>query len=85
MRFILALLLGAVLASGCLAQSFEPVEVQRILRHGPWPPPWMPDPSNRASGKPEAIEFGRRLFFDVRLSGPGTLSCASCHQPNQRR
>jgi cytochrome c peroxidase len=27
------------------------------------------------------IERGRRLFFDTRLSGDGTLSCASCHDP----
>jgi cytochrome c peroxidase len=83
MRFLLALLLGAMLAGGCLAQSFEPAEVQRILQHGHWPPPWTPDPSNRASGNPAAVELGRRLFFDARLSGPGTLSCASCHLPEQ--
>ncbi len=27
------------------------------------------------------IELGRRLYFDTRLSGDGTLSCASCHSP----
>lgn len=26
------------------------------------------------------VELGRRLFFDTRLSGDGTLSCASCHR-----
>nr|WP_245688548.1 cytochrome c peroxidase [Vibrio sonorensis] len=26
-------------------------------------------------------ELGKRLFFDSRLSGNSTLSCASCHQP----
>ena len=25
------------------------------------------------------VELGRRLFYDVRLSGNGTQSCASCH------
>ncbi len=25
------------------------------------------------------VELGRRLFFDTRLSGDGTLSCATCH------
>ncbi|HVT45812.1 MAG TPA: cytochrome c peroxidase [Thermoanaerobaculia bacterium] len=29
------------------------------------------------------FELGRRLFYDVRLSGNGTQSCGSCHQ--QRR
>jgi cytochrome c peroxidase len=40
-----------------------------------------PDPSNRVSGKPEAIAFGRRLFFEPRLSGPGSVLCATCHAP----
>ena len=29
----------------------------------------------------EKVDLGRRLFFDPRLSGDGTVSCASCHQP----
>ena len=28
----------------------------------------------------EKIDLGRRLFYDVRLSGNQTFSCASCHQ-----
>lgn len=27
------------------------------------------------------VELGRTLFFDRRLSGDGTMSCASCHMP----
>lgn len=30
---------------------------------------------------PEKIELGKKLFFDRRLSGDGTMSCASCHDP----
>ena len=30
---------------------------------------------------PEKVELGRRLFHDPRLSGDGTVSCASCHKP----
>jgi cytochrome c peroxidase len=30
---------------------------------------------------PERVRLGRWLFFDTRLSGDGTLSCASCHVP----
>lgn len=29
----------------------------------------------------ETIALGRRLFYDRRLSGDDTLSCASCHNP----
>jgi hypothetical protein len=61
--------------------QFELAELQAILRHGPWPPPWRPDPSNRVSGRPEAIKLGERLFFEPRLSGPGSVLCASCHVP----
>lgn len=28
------------------------------------------------------IELGRQLFFDKRLSKDGTVSCATCHDPN---
>jgi cytochrome c peroxidase len=32
---------------------------------------------------PEKIELGKKLFFDRRLSGDGTMSCATCHDPDQ--
>jgi cytochrome c peroxidase len=32
---------------------------------------------------PQAVELGKKLFFETRLSGNGTKSCASCHQPEQ--
>lgn len=38
-------------------------------------------PPRRESFTPEQIDLGRLLFFDPVLSGPGTLSCASCHHP----
>ena len=70
---------------------FSDSEIKTILSHGPWPAPALPDPTNRVSGKPAAIEFGTLLFFNQRLSGSGTKSCSSCHVPernwtdNQRR
>lgn len=30
---------------------------------------------------PAKVELGRQLFYDVRLSGDGTVACASCHNP----
>ncbi len=39
------------------------------------------DSSNRISGNSQAIAWGKQLFFDLRLSGDGQLSCASCHDP----
>ena len=67
--------------SGLLQFSAE--EKQRILRHGPWPPPEARDPGNRLSGNPQAIALGQRLFFDPRLSGDGNMACATCHIPAQ--
>ena len=29
----------------------------------------------------DKVELGRQLFYDSRLSGDGSVSCASCHQP----
>lgn len=57
-------------------------EVAAILRHGPWPMPWTPDPGNRFSGMPAAARLGRALFFDARVSGAG-LACAGCHRPER--
>ena len=30
----------------------------------------------------EKVELGKLLYFDPRLSGDGTISCASCHNPS---
>ncbi len=30
---------------------------------------------------PDKVELGKKLFFDRRLSGDGTMSCATCHNP----
>ena len=59
------------------------VEIEQVLKHGPWPPPLKPDPSNNASGNAAAVAFGRLLFFETRLSADGKMSCATCHQPDR--
>jgi cytochrome c peroxidase len=86
-RHLLLLLLTG-LASLAWAQPgqrpvFSSGEVQRILALGPWPPASQPDPSNRVSGDAKAIELGRRLFRDPRMSPVGYISCVSCHQPDR--
>ncbi|PCH77243.1 MAG: cytochrome-c peroxidase [Flavobacteriaceae bacterium] len=40
-------------------------------------------PENRDGFSPQQIDLGRYLFFDPILSADGTISCASCHDPNQ--
>jgi cytochrome c peroxidase len=43
--------------------------------------PMPADPSNRVADDPAAQAFGRKLFFDERLSGNGKVACATCHLP----
>ncbi|MBL8861216.1 MAG: cytochrome-c peroxidase [Planctomycetes bacterium] len=45
------------------------VELGRVPR-----PPRSEDPRHEAR-----VDLGRMLFFDARLSGPGQMACASCH------
>jgi len=40
------------------------------------PPPRVPADNPMSE---EKFQLGRRLFYDKRLSGNGTISCASCH------
>jgi len=40
-------------------------------------------PPHRDGFTPQQIDLGRYLFFDPLLSGDGTLSCASCHEPER--
>ncbi len=82
MRACITLLLATLaLTPNASASEFGPEEIRKILLHGPWPPPWRADPSNRVSGQPEAIKLGERLFFEPRLSGTGSVLCATCHVP----
>ena len=62
------------MASSFQLSEFSKEEIAKILQHGPWPPPPRRDPSNRVSGKPEAIALGEKLFFEPRLSGTGSVS-----------
>ena len=58
--------------------DFTPDERQRVQALGPWPPEFTRDPSNRVSGNAHAIELGRRLFSDARMSPVGYLGCVTC-------
>lgn len=85
---LIAAAIGAAALTALAAAQINPFgftadELRTLLRHGPWPMSWSRDASNRVSGKAEAIAFGEALFFDARLSGTGTVSCASCHMPER--
>jgi cytochrome c peroxidase len=58
-------------------------ELRDVLALGPWPPAPRRDPGNRVSGRPMAIELGRQLFRDPRMSPVGYIACVTCHQPDR--
>lgn len=75
-RFALSLIFVS-LGAACTPPGLEP--------HPPadfdpfaFPAPVIPEDNPITE---EKIVLGRRLFFDVRLSGNGTQSCGSCHDP----
>ncbi len=45
------------------------------------PRPLAPLPETSVKPNAEQVALGRLLFFDGRLSGDSTISCATCHQP----
>lgn len=62
-----ALLLLVAVAAGADEQTLLPA------------PAGMPELGPEVT--PAKIELGKQLFFDRRLSGDGTMSCATCHIP----
>jgi cytochrome c peroxidase len=57
-------------------QDAEPRDLPAFL--GPLPPVVAPRDNPTTDAK---VELGRMLYFDPRLSGNGSVSCASCHNP----
>ena len=62
--------------------GFSGQEIALVEALGPLPP-LPPDPTNAWANDADAAWFGRYLFYEPRLSGPGTFSCATCHDPAQ--
>lgn len=63
-------------------------EMRRVRENTPYPfvvPAGFPQPELPADNPltEAGVELGRGLFFDTRLSGNGTQSCASCHAPER--
>jgi cytochrome c peroxidase len=82
--FALLLVVTTLLAAAPRGDQWSDEDVAQLssmsLRElGPAPA----DPSNRVANDPRAVEFGRKLFFDPRLSANGQVSCATCHIPEK--
>lgn len=46
-------------------------------------PPLPNDPSNAVAESAAGARLGHTLFFETQLSGDGSVSCATCHQPER--
>lgn len=86
-RCVAALLCAAGLALIAVAHAAqEDVAAEwraRLLLHGPWPVAQRSDPSNPASSRAAAVEFGYRMFREPRMSPSGYIACISCHQTDR--
>ena len=81
MRLAWLCLLGLALA-GC-ARPTPPWETANPIRPLPTPPLGIDSRFGdlEKPPTPERVRLGRFLFYDSRLSRDGTISCATCHRP----
>jgi cytochrome c peroxidase len=80
----LLLAVGLALTAACSSRPTAPAwEIANPIE--PLPPPPLGITASFTDLKepptPARVRLGRWLYFDKRLSGDGTLSCASCHDP----
>lgn len=66
----------AAAVTGLVAARWAPAPWHWNLPRG-FPVPTVPADNPMTA---EKVELGRRLFYDTRLSGNQTFSCATCHQ-----
>ena len=62
------------------AAAQPPSEVYRWQLPPGFPEPVVPADNPMSTAK---VALGRHLFYDTRLSGTGTFSCASCHEQSR--
>lgn len=74
--------LGLLGLAALLGQESQDQVRALALEFSPLPP--VPaDPTNAVYESEAAARLGQALFYDERLSGPGNVSCATCHDPAQ--
>lgn len=83
--------LGLLLTLAGLAACHPDADLRAPAPTGPTPwqpalptnlPPTLPVPERNPLTR-EGVLLGRKLFYDVRLSGPNTVACATCHLPEK--
>ena len=83
---IFLILFAGLILSACGKQKdkaeedkAQPIGVSYEVKAPAGLPPVPVTADNRLTA--ESIALGRRLFYDTNLSSDGTISCASCHNP----
>src|SRR4029453_5816483 len=81
-RLVARVRVGVLTLAACAAMGVSAVDKapKATAEDKQWLPGPVPQPEENVS-TPARVELGRALFFDPRLSGNGTLSCATCHNP----
>jgi cytochrome c peroxidase len=85
---IIFFILGTTLLGGWVLYSFLSVPLQTddldsetlLMRLAEFSPP---EPNVHTETQRLLAKLGSRLFFDERLSASGTMSCATCHDPQK--
>ena len=83
-----SLLVGAAVLAGCGGGGVSVNDTAQAPGTGQWrrelpahfPVPKVPESNPMSEAK---VDLGRHLFYDRRLSGNGTQSCASCHHQDK--
>ena len=83
-----SLLVGAAVLAGCGGGGVSVNDTVQVPGAGQWrwelpahfPVPKVPESNPMSEAK---VDLGRHLFYDRRLSGNGTQSCASCHHQDK--
>lgn len=76
-RIAVPLILAGLLAAG-LAQAADPYA--KFKEYYKPLPAIAPIPADNPQTEAK-VELGKMLYFDARLSGDGTIACATCHNP----
>ena len=77
LRSLLALAAGLALVAGCTTPPVAPSPGPRLSRMPP-----VASPAENPT-TPAKVALGAKLFYDPRLSGPGTMACEGCHYRHQ--
>jgi len=75
---VAAVIIGVTLQARAASDPPAPAAPATALALATLPP--VPIPAANAPNEAK-LQLGRLLFFDARLSGDGSTSCASCHVP----